>query len=356
MAALEIIPSRKMRLRITVLVSSAILLACTEVYLLAGGGADFFARRTTLTTYMADAAGLTADSEVRLNGLHIGDVQDVDLSGSLEPQRIVRVQMRVLTRYLKYIPSDSLTDVNADTIASDKFIEIAEGKSALPIGENAVIQSQPMPLATDRADVLQAVQDRLTQIDQILSDMSSPQTQIGRFFLEDTEYKAVLAGITDFDNALHDFLNPRSQLGQAIFSPVLYEQIRDFLARIEGVLVPIQNGEGLAGNLFASDRAYNEFVRNIADYHAMLADANSGKGQFGALLQDDAVYTQMTRLLESANAMLASLNAGEGTAGRLLTSAQLYESLNGQMRHMAATLRDLRAHPQKYLRVRHKIF
>ncbi len=356
MAELEIRPSPKMLLRVAAIVLLAVLLSGTEMYLLAGGVADVFARRTTLTTYMADADGLTTDSEVRLSGIDIGAVQNVDLSGSLDPQKVVRVRMRVLTRFLKYIPSDSQIDVNADTIASAKFIEFSEGKSALPLAENAVVQSQPMPLATDRADLMQLIQDRLAQIDQILAEMSSPNTQIGNFVLTDTVYQSVLDGITDFDNALHDFLNPRSQLGQAIYSPALYEQIRAFLARIEGVLVPIQNGEGLAGRLYASDETYNEFVRDIGDFHATLADANAGKGRFDSMLQSDAAYSQMVRLLESTNAMLDSLNAGEGASGRLLANAQLYESLNGQLRHMAATLRDMREHPQKYLRIRHKIF
>src|ERR1700686_3577414 len=99
MAELEIIPTPKMRLRVAALVCVSIGLSCTEMYLLAGGGADFFARRTTLTTYMADAAGVSTESEVRLSGLTIGKITSVELSGSLDPQRIVRIQMRVLTRY-----------------------------------------------------------------------------------------------------------------------------------------------------------------------------------------------------------------------------------------------------------------
>jgi ABC-type transporter Mla subunit MlaD len=89
MAELEIKPTAKMRLRVAGLIWIAIGISAVEMYLLAGS--DLFARRTTLTTYLPDAAGVTTDSEVRLSGIRIGGVRKVELSGSLDPRRIVRV-------------------------------------------------------------------------------------------------------------------------------------------------------------------------------------------------------------------------------------------------------------------------
>src|SRR5580698_7951108 len=120
MAELEIKPTPAMRMRLALLVLIGAVLSSTEMYLLAGGAGDFLDRKTTLTTYMPDAAGVTTESEVRLSGIHIGDVRKIELSGSLDPNRIVRAEMQILTRYLKYIPADSLTDVNADTIVAVK--------------------------------------------------------------------------------------------------------------------------------------------------------------------------------------------------------------------------------------------
>lgn len=345
-----------MVLRVAALVCIGATLSATEMYLLAGGGTDVFARRTTLTTYMADAAGVNTESEVRLSGLHIGNVNKVELSGSQDPQRVVRIQMRVLTRFLKYIPSDSQTDVNADTIVSDKYIDIAEGTSALPMEENAVLPAKPMPLATDRADLIAGLQDRLTQIDQILTEMETPETRTGKFILQEDVYNSMLAFTSDLDRGLHAFLNPQSDLGKAVFTPEMYDKIRAVLKDVDDVLTPIQNGEGMAGHLFASDEQYNNIVRELSDLRASLADANTGKGRLGSFLQNDEDYVRFARLLASADATLASVNAGEGGLGRLLTNAQLYESLNGSLQSMESLLRNLRENPQKYLRVRHRIF
>ena len=162
------------------------------MYLLVGGGQDFFAQRTTLTAYMPDAAGITEDSEVRLSGIRIGQVQKVELSGLLEPRRAVRAEMRVLTRYLKSIPEDSQTDVSEDNLVGDRFIDIAEGKSPIPIKEDGVLQSEPVREAADRADLIKTLQNNLAEVDRILADISSPDTQVGQFVVGEQLYDTLL--------------------------------------------------------------------------------------------------------------------------------------------------------------------
>ena len=149
---------------------------------------------------MPDAAGIAAGDEVRLRGIRIGKVQKVALSGMLEPRRAVRADMRVLTRYLKDIPQDSQTDVSADTLVGYKFIDIAEGKSPIPIGEDGVLQSEPVKAGRRIAPTKwQHVQNELDQVDQILADLSSPDTQIGKLFMGEQLYDTVLLHLRDFD-------------------------------------------------------------------------------------------------------------------------------------------------------------
>jgi phospholipid/cholesterol/gamma-HCH transport system substrate-binding protein len=352
MAELEIKPTARMRLRVLALIAAAAGISLVLMYLLVGGGRDFFAQRTTLTTYMPDAAGITGDSEVRLSGIRIGKVQSVELSGLLDPRRSVRAKMRVLTRYLKSIPQDSQTDVSEDTLVGYQFIDIAEGKSPIPIKEDGVLQSEPVQQAAYHEDQIKTLQADLAEVDQILANMSSPDTQLGHFILGEQLYDTILASIRGFDSALHTFLTPQSDLGKAFYSAEMYNRIHDHVEQVDKLLASIQNGEGTAGRLFASDDQYNEILRELASLRSTLADANSGKGKLGAALEDDSQYRQITRMLSATDAMIASLNAGEGQAGRLLSNAQLYEALNGSLRSMEEFLRDFRENPRKYLRIK----
>jgi phospholipid/cholesterol/gamma-HCH transport system substrate-binding protein len=352
MAELEIKPTPRMRLRVFTLVGAAAGISFVLVYLLVGGGRDFFAPRTTLTTYMPDASGITKGSEVRLSGIRIGNVQGVELSGQLEPRSAVRARMRVLTRYLKNIPEDSQTDVSADNLVDYQFIDIAEGKSPIPIKEDGVLQSEPVRQAKDRVDLIQTLQNNLAQVDQILANMSSPDTQIGKFVVGDQLYDSVLMRLRGFDSALHTFLTPQSDLGKAFYTSEMYDRIHDLAVQVDKTLVSIQNGEGTTGHLFSSDEEYNTFLSELTNLRSTLADANAGKGKLGEALLDDAKYRQITHLLSATDAAISSLNAGEGQAGRLLTNAQLYESLNGSLSSMEMLLRDVRENPRKYLRIK----
>lgn len=354
MAELEIKPTAAMRLRVAGVIAAGLAGIAILSFLLAGGGSELFTRKTTLTTYMPDATGLTTDSVVRLNGIQIGKVGKVEISESLDPQRAVRVSMRVLARYLKSVPNDSLTDISEDTLVGDQFVDIQEGKSRIAIGEDGVLQSEPLKKAIDRADLMATVQRNLTQVDELLADISSGETKTGKFVLGSAEYDGIVSRIGDFDRTMRAVITPRSALGQAFYSLAGYDYIRDRVLRVDQTLASIQAGEGAAGRLFASDEQYNALVAQLRDLRSTLADANAGRGRFAGLTHDDESYRRISRMLASTNALLASLNGGEGRFGELLANPQLYESLNGSLRGIEALLRDLREHPRKYLRI--KIF
>lgn len=342
MAELEIKPTPAMRLRVLGVVIAGIAITMTLVYLLVGG--DFLAPRTTLISYMPDATGLTSTSEVRLSGIRIGTVEKIALSNSLDRQRAVEVRLRVLTRYLKGIPSDSQTDIRADTLVGSQFVDIAEGKSPIPIAENGILTSEPVKGAEDRADLIQSLQDRLKQVDSILADVSNPQSGLGQSLLTSNLHDQVLGVLSNLDNGIHSLLNPKSSAGQAFYSLELYNGIRDPLRRLDQTLILLQNDR-----LFTSDEQYTQALAQIRDVRASLSRLNS-KG----LLQDDATYRRIERLLADTERTLASVNAGEGRAGSLLANAQLYESLNGSLRSMENFLQDFRVNPRKYLR--YKVF
>ncbi len=350
-AQLEIKPSPQMRLRVLTLFVSAVFLSSVLIFLLAGGTGDLFARRATLTTYMPDAAGIAKGDEVRLDGLRIGKVQNVELANGSDRAREVRAQILILARYLKEIPEDSQTAISADTMVADKFIAIKQGKSPAPVREGGVLRGEPFREASVRANQLDALHNDLTKLDQILAELSSPDTQSGQIFQSSQMYDSTLAGMEAFHQTLHKFTNPQSDLGQAFYSLKLYDAIEEFIRTVEKALSGIQNGEGALGHAFASDEQYNETLRSLKDLHSFLADANAGKGGWGAWLQDDSNYREFVRVLAEADRSIARLNTGEGTAGQLLANAQLYESLNGSLRNMEAMLRDLRQDPHKYLRV-----
>ena len=56
--------------------------------------------------------------------------------------------------------------------------------------------------------------------------------------------------------------------------------------------------------------------------------------------------------MANLNGSIDKLNSGQGTLGQLLVNPQLYESLNGATRETQALVKDIRANPKKFLRIK----
>ena len=93
-------------LKVGVLAFTALLILAVLIFLLTGSG-SVFQRNEVVHTFMANAAGITESTPVRLNGILVGAVQAVKLSGSKDPKRAVRFDLSIQEKYLKQIPVDS---------------------------------------------------------------------------------------------------------------------------------------------------------------------------------------------------------------------------------------------------------
>jgi phospholipid/cholesterol/gamma-HCH transport system substrate-binding protein len=88
----------------------------------------------------------------------------------------------------------------------------------------------------------------------------------------------------------------------------------------------------------------------------MLDNLNAGKGTAGKLLTDDQIYNQLNLIAQKVNTAIDKVNSGQGTIGQLLVNPQLYDSLNGATREMDLLVKDVRANPKKFLRIKLALF
>jgi phospholipid/cholesterol/gamma-HCH transport system substrate-binding protein len=87
-----------------------------------------------------------------------------------------------------------------------------------------------------------------------------------------------------------------------------------------------------------------------------LADVNEGKGTVGKLLKSDDLHDQLKSSIARLDTLLDKVNSGQGTLGQLLVNPALYESLDGTTRELHALLKDFRANPKKFLRIKIGLF
>jgi len=346
MVELEIKPSAASQLRVVAVLIAGTLILGWLSFLLIGGGADLLARKASISGYLPDATGVAPTSEVHLSGIIIGSVTNVQISGSLDPAKAIRVDMRVTSRYLKNIPVDSLISVGSDTLVAYKFISIAEGKSTASLADGGTLQSEPLQDALFRADLVGALQQDLTNLDKLVQDVSSPNTAVGQLIVGEDAYRTLLGSVRGFQESLRAFLMPESQLGKAFYTSKLYDDIHGQVTQADAALAAIQRGEGVAGGLFASDEQYQTVLRQLTSLRATLADANNGKGPLAALLTREDDWQNLKQLLRSTDDAINAITAAQNKTGGLLASPQLYESLTGSLRTITELLKQIREHPE----------
>src|SRR5208282_1209635 len=103
------------RLRVGILSIAAMAILTVLIFLITGH-VNIFESNAHIYTYMADAAALTTGAPVNLDGIPVGKVEAITLSGSKDPARLVRIEMQMPEHELRDIPSDSIASISAANV------------------------------------------------------------------------------------------------------------------------------------------------------------------------------------------------------------------------------------------------
>ncbi len=341
--------------RVFLVFTIATVIVLILAWLLTGGGGELFEPRSELNSLMPDASGLIVEAPVQLDGIQIGKIGKIELSGLHDAKKVVRVEMKVKTRYLPAIPVDSTISITADDLLGDKYLNISSGHSTQSVRPGGELRSYlPIGDQFNSADLVAAMKDMLDRVDASIEEIEDPRTPIGQFVQTDDMYKNILAEIVSIEKTVRKSVYPQSDFGKMLFTDELYQEIRAPIVSIDRQLASLQAGEGEAGHLLVSSEQYDTIRKQLAELRNALAEINAGHGAIGGLFQSDAAYRKMERLVKTMDGVADSISSGEGGLGVLLNDSQLYESLTGSTGEMQHLLHDFRTDPRKYLRL--KIF
>jgi phospholipid/cholesterol/gamma-HCH transport system substrate-binding protein len=338
------------KFRVVVLIGCALVIVSVLVYLLLGG-ADIFQPAITIRTYMTDLSGLERKSPVRFNGIRVGEVTETRLSGLPDPQKVVRVEMSIMNRYLRAIPEDSTVAVSSDTVIGDKFADINEGKSPRHLQPNAVLVTPP-PKAINTADLIKAGRQILAEMDVAIGDIEAGRGELGQFIKGQAIYDQALNKVVALQKQIRALAGKDSRAGQFIYDDAVYRKIEAPVQRLDKALAELEAGQGAGGTLLKDSARYDQLRKSVGDLNRALADLNAGKGQGGKLLKDDELYASINQIVDKLTVQVDALTSGEGTLGRLMTNSSAYENLQGRTKDLQGVLKELRENPRKFLRLK----
>ena len=119
----------------------------------------------------------------------------------------------------------------------------------------------------------------------------------------------------------------------------------------------LQEGQGTAGKLLKDPALYDEAHKTIAGPAQAGGRSERRQGHRRQAAQERrAAQPVVGYASPRSTSMLDKVNSGQGTIGQLLVNQQLYDNLNGATREMHLLMKDFRANPKKFLRIKLGLF
>jgi phospholipid/cholesterol/gamma-HCH transport system substrate-binding protein len=328
------------KFRVACIALVALLILGVILFLLTGG--EIFQEYTHMYLYVPDATGLAVNSPVRVNGIPIGKIDGVALSGSKEAIRTVVLSLKVNRDALTMMPSGSYADLGTEDPAGNKFVDITSR------GSGAMTPNSEIPYRgpSDVFKTLDFAQFRsnLHDMEVILTDIENGKGLVGQFVQGTQMYEDVRRNLADLDNAIRTAVTTTSAIGQEIYSDRAIVQFQKPLLALDQSLAQLQSGQGAAGQLLRDSAQYDQVAATIRGLRDTIGGIRAS-----SMIQSDTLYTDVSKMVTSLTASVDSVNAGP-----LFAAPQQYESWTGMLKETEKTMKDFRENPRKYLRL--KIF
>ena len=232
------------KFRSSAVILAALLILGTLAYLLTGG--TFLEAKAQIYLYLPDATGLAAGSPVRVDGISVGKVSLVELSGSKEPNRVVKVTMTVDRDRLTSITDDSTAETTSDTLIGDKFVDVTSGTSAKHLMPGGELQYKASGDLMQRLDLSQ-FQQQMHLIELLLDDIEQGRSPLGEFIKGETIYNDLRDKITELQRGIHVAADTTTAVGQALYTDELYRKVSEPLRQLDASLARLQAGQGAGG-------------------------------------------------------------------------------------------------------------
>lgn len=319
------------KFRVAAVCTLGVAILVTVAYLLTGG--TLLEAKTTVFLYVPDATGLSKDSPVRVDGIDVGKVAKVELSGQNDPGRIVRVTMTVERERLNSITADSFAEISSDSLIGDKYVDITSQKSTDHVPPNGEIRMKPVSNIMKSVD-LQQFEAQLRSIDATLTDIEGGQSQVGQLVMGTQMYSGLLTSVGRIQRAFHAAVSTTTAVGDALSTERVYNQVIGPMTALD------QSLAGMQAQL-RDPTQYAGAMKELQDLRASIAEVRGGE-----LMQSDQMYRDLDRMLLGLIRQADQINADP-----LLNSTAMYENLAGMAKQTGDTMKEFRSDPRKFLRL-----
>jgi phospholipid/cholesterol/gamma-HCH transport system substrate-binding protein len=361
--------SREVRVGFFLVVAFLILIALFELL----GKETIFARMVEYKTSFKSIPGLKVGDPVRLAGVDVGTVRDIQVIGA-------RVEVTIRVKPGTPIKTDSLVTIKLTSLLGTNFVDLTFGSPAAQVAPaGSLLQSaEPPDLNTllarlnDAAGDVQVLAKQMNEglgkslepiasafqsMDKIAKQIEKGQGTLGKLIASDDLYREIQGLATNLNKLSHQIAKGEGTLGKLVSDDALYKDLRALTADLRSttqgfsrMTKDIEGGKGTLGKLIKDDALYREAKDTLSEAREALSGLKTvskrlsdGQGTLGKLVADDTLYTDMKGAVSSLNGIMKKVERGEGTLGKLVNDDSLYFTAKDSLKKVgkgADTLRE----------------
>lgn len=346
-------------LRVGLFVLITLLVIVIGVIYVTGTGT--LAAKYRLKTYLPEVEGLNIGAPVRLDGVEIGNVEEIRLNPQPgDRTQNIEVKMRIVTKYQENIRADSTASLITEGLLGNRYVSIKRGFAGQPLQNDATLVGQ-------EEAAIKAVVERGAELVQNLNTLSQTAREIveavqkgrgtlGKLLTDEEAYNRLNSALGDVQSITAATRRGEGSIGKLFVSDELYQRINTTTARMETIVGDVQSQKGSLGKLVYDPSLYDDAKSLVSRGNTMIGDVQAGKGTLGKLYTDETLFVNLRDAAKNVEAATAKLNSNTGTAGKLFTDPQLYDNLTGLTGDMRLLMGEFRQNPKKFLRVKMSIF
>lgn len=314
-----------------------------------GGQGGFAWQRYALKTKFPDVKGLKTGAVVRVAGVEVGKVTEVEFVGAE-----VQVTLEVNDAMKEHVTDQSRAMIGSLSLLGEPIIDISPSSRGTPLKDGDFIQSTRQ--TGQLADVAEGATQSLDQATQMLKDIRAGKGTVGRLFTDDQMYREVNDFVASAQIVAGYISRGEGTLGLLTKDPAAYRQLNAALTNLNETTRRINAGEGSLGKLLKDDALAKSLTSASGNADQLLAGLRRGEGTAGKLLTDQQLYDRVNSISAQIDKLTKDLDQGQGTLGQLLHDKQLYENMNAAASELRGLIAEIKKDPKKYLNVRVRIF
>jgi phospholipid/cholesterol/gamma-HCH transport system substrate-binding protein len=315
------------RVGVFVLITLSVLIV---IIFLLSGEKSFFEKSYTLTTYFRNTAGLIKGAAVRLSGVRIGAVTDIEFAKKPVGDKLIVVTMKITKDGMSRISPDAKATIRTEGLLGDKYIEIIPGneKPLAKLPDKLEIESQtPVEFASiigQSGDLLANIISISESLDKIVKAFGEEQNikninkTIDSIRASSEAIQRNIEAIEKNNGILNTMIyGEKDKSGKPEENTLI--KLDKTITKLDTLLSQISEGRGTLHDLVYNKNLSNDINTTVANLKTASANLNG----------DNGAITELKETMSNFREISEMLKGGEGTLGALLIDPSVYDSLKG---------------------------